>query len=184
MISLLTVNDIVNAQAPVLTQETQLSVAIDILLQHQTNGAAVCDKQGKLLGFFSAHDVMTEMWCQDYIPEPNVTVATLMKSQVVTVSPDEHLTDLVEFLALDKEQVHPVTSAGIATRLNALSLEERVKSCRVSRPQILPVMQGDKYLGVVSRKEVLAALRTLFKDSVSVLPQNTKSSVYSQASVA
>ncbi|MEH0664846.1 CBS domain-containing protein [Vibrio scophthalmi] len=165
MSALLTVSDIVNSNAPVLRQDTPLYAAIDQFLQHNTNGAAVCDEQGKLVGFFSAHDVMTEMWCQDYIPDTQVTIGQLMKTDVVTIGFEERLTDVMEFLALDKDQIYPTTAMGIATRLSTLSLEERVKSIKVNRPQILPVLNDGKYVGVVSRTEVLRALRTLFKEA-------------------
>ncbi|GAL12290.1 formate efflux transporter [Vibrio astriarenae] len=56
---------------------------------------------------------------------------------------------------------------GYATQMTTLSLEERAKSMKVNKPQILPVLNKGQYVGVVSRQEVLKALRTLFTDSVS-----------------
>ncbi|MCW8335599.1 CBS domain-containing protein [Vibrio sp. SCSIO 43135] len=180
MSALLTVSDIVNPQAPVLTADASLPVAIDMLLKNQINGAAVCDSEGNLQGFFSAHDVMVEMWCQDYIPDQDVTVGSLMKTDVVSIKANDRLTDVMEFLALDKEQLYPTTSMGYATRLTTLSVEERAKSIKVNRPQILPVVDAGKYVGTVSRKEVLAGLRTLFTDSVSPpVEQTTASSIAS-----
>ncbi|WGV99432.1 CBS domain-containing protein [Vibrio sp. YMD68] len=167
MNALLTVRDIFNAQAPSLSADTSLSSAIDLLSKNRINGAPVCDPNGGLLGFLSAHDVMVEMWCQDYIPENDVKVADLMKTDLVTIDIDERLTHVLEYLALDKEQLYPSSAMGYATQLTTLSVEERAKSIKVNKPQILPVLENGKYVGVVSRQEVLKALRSLFNDAVS-----------------
>lgn len=73
MSAVLTVRDIVNPQVPTFCVDTSLSSAIDMLIQNQANGAPVLNAQGELVGFLSAHDVMIELWCQDYIPDNTVT---------------------------------------------------------------------------------------------------------------
>ncbi|MBY5948723.1 CBS domain-containing protein [Photobacterium rosenbergii] len=170
MSALLTVRDIVNTQAPTLSIETSLPAAIDVLSKNHINGAPVCDANGQLVGFLSAHDIMVEMWCQDYLPDEDVTVGNLMKTDLVTMDIEDRLTDALEFLALDKEQLYPTTAMGYATQMTTLSLEERAKSIKVNKPQILPIMENGKYVGVVSRQEVLKALRALFNDATTPTP--------------
>ncbi|MCK6262718.1 CBS domain-containing protein [Vibrio sp. ZSDE26] len=167
MSALLTVRDIVNTQAVSLNVDMNLSTAIDLLSRNTINGAPVCDAKGDLVGFLSAHDVMVEMWCQDYIPENSVKVGDLMKTDLVTMDIEDRLTDVMEYLALDKDQLYPTSAMGYATQLTTLSVEERAKTIKVSKPQILPVLNKGKYVGVVSRQEVLKGLRTLFNDAVS-----------------
>lgn len=167
MSAVLTVRDIVNPQTPTFCVDTSLSSAIDMLIQNQANGAPVLNAQGELVGFLSAHDVMIELWCQDYIPDNTVTVGSLMKTDVITMDIEDRLTDALEYLAIDKEQLFPTSGMGYATQMTTLSLEERAKSMKVNKPQILPVLNKGQYVGVVSRQEVLKALRTLFTDSVS-----------------
>ncbi|MGL6313960.1 CBS domain-containing protein [Vibrio sp. WXL103] len=173
MSALLTVRDIVNSQAPTFSVDTSLSSAIDLLIEHQTNGAPVLDAEGQLVGFLSAHDVMVEMWCQDYLPDYTVKVGHLMKTDVVTMNLEDRLTDALEELALDKEQLYPTSGMGYATQMTTLSLEERAKSIKVNKPQILPVLDQGQYVGVVSRQEVLKALRSLFNDSPSQTTEAT-----------
>ncbi|MGR5065584.1 CBS domain-containing protein [Photobacterium sp. DNB22_13_2] len=170
MSALLTVRDIVNTQAPTLSVETSLPSAIDVLSKNHINGAPVCDVDNNLVGFLSAHDIMIEMWCQDYLPDEDVTVGNLMKTDLVTMDIEDRLTDALEFLALDKEQLYPTTAMGYATQMTTLSLEERAKSIKVNKPQILPVLENGKYVGVVSRQEVLKALRALFNDTTTSAP--------------
>lgn len=168
MSALLTIKDIVNTQAPVLNVDATLPFAIDVLSQHRVNGAPVCNDKGDLIGFLSAHDIMVEMWCQDYIPDSDVHVANLMKTDLVTVDVNDRLTDVLEFLALDKDQLYPTTAMGYATQMTTLSVEERAKTIKVNKPQILPVTDQGKFVGVVSRQEVLKALRTLFTEPVAL----------------
>ncbi|MGF1682698.1 CBS domain-containing protein [Photobacterium minamisatsumaniensis] len=170
MSALLTVRDIVNVKAPTLSHEATLPTAIDVLSKNHVNGAPVCDADGILIGFLSAHDIMVEMWCQDYLPDHDVRVKDLMKTELVTLNIDDPLTDVIDFLALDKEQLYPTTAMGYATQLNTLSLEGRAKSMKVNKPQVLPVLENGKYVGVVSRQEVLKALRALFNDATTPAP--------------
>ncbi|MEZ9231354.1 CBS domain-containing protein [Vibrio amylolyticus] len=169
MSALLTVKDIVNSQAPTLRADSTLPAAIDVLSTNRINGAPVCDENGGLIGFLSAHDVMVEMWCEDYLPNEQVTVSDLMKTDLITIDINDRLTDVLEFLALDKDQLYPTTSMGYATQLTTLSVEERAKTIKVSKPQILPVLENGQFAGVVSRLEVLTALRALFNDAISLV---------------
>ncbi len=184
MSAVLTVRDIVNPDTPTMRVDTSLSMAIDILMDNQLNGAPVCNANNELVGFISAHDVMIEMWCQDYIPDNSVKVGDLMKTDVVTMDIEDRLTDALEYLAIDKEQLYPTTSMGYATQFTTLSVEERAKSIKVSKPQILPVMNKGRYVGVVSRQEVLKALRSLFKDVKSAVKPAPVEEVAAEAIVA
>ncbi|MEL0611306.1 formate transporter FocA, partial [Vibrio echinoideorum] len=87
-----------------------------------------CDVDGRLGGFFSVHDVMVDLWCQDYIPTKGQKVVDLKSRDVVAISASDKLGDVAEFLCIDKEQLYPTTSMGYATRLTSLSLQERAKA--------------------------------------------------------
>lgn len=64
------------------------------------------DLHNRLVGFFSAHDVMVELWCQDYIPVKDQKVVDLMSRDVVAIDAGDRLVDVVEFLCIDKEQLY------------------------------------------------------------------------------
>ncbi|WP_117234097.1 CBS domain-containing protein [Vibrio maerlii] len=169
----LTIGNIVNSEITTLKIDTPLSKAIDSLVECQINGAPVCDADGQLVGFFSTHDLMIEMWCQDYVPNESVKVGDLMKTDLVTADISDQLTDTLEFFALDKKQLYPTTAMGYATSFTTLTVEERARTIKVSKPQMLPVLDQGKYVGVVSRLEVLKALRTLFSEPKFAEPKAT-----------
>ena len=166
------VKDIMNTQPITLSAEMTMPMAIDHLLSHNEVSAPVTDIEGRLVGFFSAHDVMVELWCQNYIPAQGQKVVDLMSLDVVAIDVNDKLIDVAEFLCIDKEQLYPTTSMGIATRFSTLSLEERAKSIKVSKPHILPVLENGQMVGIVSRLEVLEAMRTVFGKPTEIVEEH------------
>ena len=166
-----TIKQIMNTQPITLSVEMPTSVAIDTLLDAQLVSAPVCDVEGRLVGIFSVHDVMVDLWCQDYIPTKGQKVVDLMSRDVVAIDANDKLVDVAEFLCIDKEQLYPTTSMGFATRLTSLSLEERAKAMKVSQPHMLPVLENGVMVGVLTRIEVMQALRPIYGDRLNVVPQ-------------
>ena len=57
--------------------------AIDKLLNHQVNvSTAVVNMDNRLGGYFLCHDVMVELWCQNYIPAKDQKVVDLMSRDI------------------------------------------------------------------------------------------------------
>ncbi|MCF7479091.1 formate transporter FocA [Vibrio sp. J2-4] len=166
------VKDIMNPKPVTISAETPIAIALDVLLDNNVTSAPVVDVQNRLVGFFSAHDVMVELWCEDYIPVKDQKVVDIMSRDVVAIEAGDRLVDVVEFLCIDKEQLYPTSSMGIATRMTSLSLEERAKSIKVSKPQVLPVLENGQMVGVVTRTEVLKALRPIFGERLNLVEKN------------
>lgn len=165
------VQDIMNPNPITLSADVHTPAAIDTLLDNHIISAPVVDVEGRLVGFFSAHDVMVDLWCQDYLPVAGQKVVDLMSRDVVAIDVADKLIDVAEFLCIDKDQLYPTTSVGIAIRFSTLSLEERAKSMRVSKPHVLPVLDNGKLVGIVTRENVLAALRTVYGERVSLVEE-------------
>ncbi|MFB1084435.1 formate transporter FocA [Vibrio diabolicus] len=166
------VKDIMNPKPVTISAEAPIAIALDVLLDNNVTSAPVVDVQNRLVGFFSAHDVMVELWCEDYIPVKDQKVVDIMSRDVVAIDAGDRLVDVVEFLCIDKEQLYPTSSMGIATRMTSLSLEERAKSIKVSKPQVLPVLENGQMVGVVTRTEVLTALRPIFGERLNLVEKN------------
>lgn len=166
------VKNIMNSKPVTISAETPIAIALDVLLDNNVTSAPVVDVQNRLVGFFSAHDVMVELWCEDYIPVKDQKVVDIMSRDVVAIDAGDRLVDVVEFLCIDKEQLYPTSSMGIATRMTSLSLEERAKSIKVSKPQVLPVLENGQMVGVVTRTEVLKALRPIFGERLNLVEKN------------
>ncbi len=163
------VKEIMNTNPVTISAETPVATALDTLLANKMTSAPVVDLQNRLVGFFSAHDVMVDLWCEDYIPVQGQKVVDLMSRDVIAIDAEDSLVDVVEFLCVDKDQLFPTSSMGIATRLTSLTLEERAKSMRISKPQVLPVLKNGQMVGVVTRFEVLDALRPVYGERLNLV---------------
>lgn len=154
--------------APFILRETDLVVdALDKMLETDLPGAPVCDGQNNLVGFISVHDVMVEVWCNDYSVGSNQRVGDLMSREILALNAADRLVDVAEFLTIDKSQLYPVSSSGVVTTMNSASIHERARAMRVHKPHILPVLDGEKFVGVLTRHHILRAIRPLYGEKSS-----------------
>jgi predicted transcriptional regulator len=165
----LTAINIMNKNHYALQADMPTELAVDSLTDRNLQGAPVVDIVGKLVGFFSVHDVMVDLWCQDYLPKKGQKVVDIMTREVTAINCEEPLVNLVEFLCIDKNQLYPTSSVGIATQFASLSLEERAKSMKINKPQSLPVLKDGELVGIVSRVEVMKALRSIYGERMNVI---------------
>ncbi|MBU2713814.1 formate transporter FocA [Zooshikella harenae] len=168
-----TVKSILQHSVFSLKVDMPTAVAIDKLLECDLEGAPVVNNEGQLVGFFSIHNVLVDLWCQGYIPVENQKVVDLMSRDIMAINANDSLVDLVEFMCIDKEKLFPVTDSGIATHLSTLSLEERAKQMNVARPHILPVVEEGKLIGLITLADVARALRPVYGESLNSTCKDT-----------
>ncbi|WP_281544001.1 formate transporter FocA [Grimontia sp. SpTr1] len=168
MMNKMKVKDLMNTSPIVLKATDRTADAIDVLLSNQLTGAPVCDNQLHVVGFFSVHDVMVNLWCEDYLPDAEQCVGDLMNDDVTALSANESLIDVAEFLVVDKEKAFPVSDMGIATSLSYKPLKDRVREAKMSKPHILPVLENNRLVGVISRSDVLKAMRPLYNANETI----------------
>jgi len=162
------VHQIMNTECYTLSPETPVSVALDNLMNRNLTGAIVVNKNQQVLGFFSEHDVLVELWCEDYLPESDRTVASLMRPDVMSISPQHTLLQLAEFYAIDKEKLYPVSDMGFATSLTSLSVTDRARSMKIHKPYTLPVIDNNKLVGIITREHVVKNLRAIYTTKTEV----------------
>lgn len=162
MNSNVTVKELITLPSISLPADMPTADAVDILLDSGLQGAAVTDKNERLVGYFSIHDVLVDLWCQDYIPAKDQKVVDLMTRDVLALDASDSLINVAEYVCIDKNQLYPTTSMGIATSFSSLSLEERAKAMKVNKPKCYPILEGDKFIGTVTRMDVMQALRTVY----------------------
>ncbi|USD66751.1 formate transporter FocA [Vibrio sp. SCSIO 43136] len=161
-----TIKALINRPAFSLQADVPVETAVDALTEMSLESAAVTDKNGRLVGFFSMHDVLVELWCQDYIPVKGQKVVDLMTRDVIALDASDKLINIAEYICLDKEQLYPTTNAGIATSFTTLSLEERAKSQKHNKPKSYPVLDGDTFIGTLTRTDVMCALRSVYGEKI------------------
>ncbi|WP_371378206.1 formate transporter FocA [Thalassotalea aquiviva] len=163
------VRDIMQSQPIVFSAETHISAALDTLLNANSSSAPVCDREHNLVGFLSTHDILVNLWCKDYQADANLRVADLMNTDIVTVNAQDTLEQVLEFMCIDKEQLYPTTDFAMATQMITLPLEQRAKKIRTNKPHNLPVVDQGKLVGVISRVDIMKALRPVFGYHIQTL---------------
>ncbi|MCW8331609.1 formate transporter FocA [Photobacterium sp. SDRW27] len=164
----LLVNDFMRPATTTLQPGMPVAEALDILLKEELSGAPVLSSDQRLVGFFSIHDTLVDLWCNDYMPDAECKVQDLMKHEIQTVSPDNSILEIAEYMSIDKNILYPVSSGGIATQLTTLSLNERARTMVVNRPHCFPVVKDEQLVGMITRHEIVKALRPVYGSVVSV----------------
>ncbi|WP_299021381.1 formate transporter FocA [uncultured Photobacterium sp.] len=164
----LLVNDYMRPATTTLLPGMPVAEALDILIKEDLSGAPVLSSDQRLVGFFSVHDALVDLWCNDYMPDAECKVQDLMKHEIQTVNPDNSILEIAEYMSIDKNILYPVSSGGIATQMTTLSLNERARTMVVNRPQSFPVVKDEQLVGMINRHDIIKALRPVYGSLVSV----------------
>ncbi|WP_119396012.1 CBS domain-containing protein [Salinibius halmophilus] len=92
--------------------QTTLSEAAKLLLKHGLTGCAVVDDSGKVVGFISEQDFLKQLISAGYHGEGEATVGELMRTDPLTVSPNDNVVDLAEQMTGPKPKIYPVVEGG------------------------------------------------------------------------
>ncbi|MBT1445891.1 CBS domain-containing protein [Shewanella sp. JM162201] len=106
------VREHMDRQAILLKPDMTLATAVELLLQHKKNGAAVVDESQHLVGFLSQQDCLAVMLKSSYHCDLTAIVADCMRSEVLSVSPDDSVLRLAEQMTGAKPKIYPVVENG------------------------------------------------------------------------
>ena len=115
-----------------LTKETPLIVATTALCKHKLTGLPVVDSHMHLIGFLSEQDCIGKILNESFYGYSDASVADVMKTEMITVSPEMSIIDLAQQM-------------------------------KGNRPRIYPVIENEKFIGLISRTDVLTALKQHIK---------------------
>ncbi|WP_055735078.1 formate transporter FocA [Agarivorans gilvus] len=155
----LTVADVMISADNALSPDMTIASACDALLAQELSGAVVVNEKNELVGFISELEILRKLWLEDYSKPSTTNVANIMQKDIMTVAPNHNLLKLAEYMSVDVTQVYPVSDSGMLLSSTHQPLEERLRNSSVYRPKIFPVVDNGKLVGVVTRHQVLKALR-------------------------
>jgi len=144
------VKDIMTREIITVSPETEIVNVAKILLEKGINGLPVIDASGRLVGVLCQSDLVAQ---QKSIPIPSVF--TLMESFIPLTSIKRIDKEVEKIAALTVEQAmtpNPVT-VGPET-----DIAEVAKLMVDKKYHTLPVMEGDKVVGIVGKEDVLKTL--------------------------
>ena len=147
---MLKVKDIMTREIITVSPETEIANAAKILLEERINGLPVIDAFGRLVGLLCQSDLVAQ---QKSIPFPSVF--TLLDSYIPLTIIKRIDKEVEKIAALTVKQAmtpNPVT-VGPET-----DIEDVAKLMVDKKYHTLPVMEGDKLVGIVGKEDVLRTL--------------------------
>lgn len=147
---MLKVKDIMTREIITVSPETEIVNAAKILLEKRINGLPVIDAFDRLVGLLCQSDLVAQ---QKSIPIPSVF--TLLDSYIPLTSIKRIDKEVEKIAALTVKQAmtpNPVT-VGPET-----DIADVAKLMVDKKYHTLPVMEGDKVIGIVGKEDVLKTL--------------------------
>ncbi|MEJ2099510.1 MAG: CBS domain-containing protein [Desulfobacterales bacterium] len=147
---MLKVKDIMTKELITVSPETEITSAAKILLEKRINGLPVVDDSGKLVGILCQSDLVAQ---QKRIPIPSVY--TLLDSFIPLTSLKRIDKEVKKIAALKVEQAMTPDPVTIGPETD---IEDVARLMVDKKYHTLPVMDGDKIVGVVGKEDVLKTL--------------------------
>lgn len=120
----LKVKDYMSARPVTFKADMSLSAALDKLLASNQTGGPVIDNEEHVVGFLSEQDMIQTLLKASYYCQDTNIVSDCMRSEVLTVTPEDTLIELAQSMSGKKPKVYPVTVdsrlVGIITRRDVL----------------------------------------------------------------
>jgi predicted transcriptional regulator len=108
----LNVRHYMRAQFLSFTEEQSINEASEQLTNSHQLGAPVVDAKGTLIGWLSELDCVTQMLQAGYYCDQSALVKDIMRSEVLSVGPDENVLDLAKTMTDNKPKSYPVVENG------------------------------------------------------------------------
>ena len=147
---MLKVKDIMTKELITVSPATEINSAAKILLEKRINGLPVIDDSGKLVGILCQSDLVAQ---QKRIPIPSVY--TLLDSFIPLTSFRRIDKEVKKIAALKVEQAMTPDPVTIGPETD---IEDVARLMVDKKYHTLPVMDGDKIVGIVGKEDVLKTL--------------------------
>ena len=147
---MLKAKDIMTRDILSVTPDTEIVKAAKILLKNRINGLPVIDDSGKLVGVLCQSDLVAQ---QKTIPIPSVF--TLLESFVSLTSMKRLDKEVEKIAALSVKQAMTPNPVTVAPETD---IENVAKLMVDKKYHTLPVMEGEKVVGIVGKEDVLKTL--------------------------
>jgi len=112
--------------------DTVLTDVIKILLEHKTSGAPVVDSEHHVIGFVSEQDCLKSLLVSGYFCDNIATAKDVMRSDVLTVTPQDNVVELARRMTDQQPKIYPVV---VDTKLVGLIDRRRVLEA-ISKSQL------------------------------------------------
>ena len=106
------VKDYMQHNAHAIPVAANVEQVVDHLLTHHLTGAPVIDENRQVVGFVSEQDCIKEMLNSAFFCAEPPPVSSIMRKDVLTVTPDTSILEIAETMLLHKPKNYPVVIGG------------------------------------------------------------------------
>lgn len=106
------VKDYMQANVQVIKADASVREVVEHLLRWNITGAPVVDESRAVIGFVSEQDCMKEMLNSAFYAEDSAQVITIMRRDVLSVTPDTSILEIAETMLGNKPKNYPVIERG------------------------------------------------------------------------
>lgn len=118
------VADFMNHQPHIVTDNTNVREAVELLLEKNIIGVPVVDSDNQLVGYLSEQDCIEEMLNDAFYCEEPAAVSKVMQTDVLSVSPSTTIVELAQTILKNKPKNYPVIDnnqlVGLISRTDVL----------------------------------------------------------------
>lgn len=106
------VKDYMQENVPAVNVEANVGEVVEHLLKYNISGTPVVDDSHALVGFVSEQDCMKDMLNCAFYREDTVRVSSIMRRDVLSVTPATSILELAEAMLGNKPKNYPVIEQG------------------------------------------------------------------------
>lgn len=147
---MLTAKDIMTKDVIAVTPDTKVERLAKLLTEHKISGMPVLDENGKLVGIVTENDLISRNK-RLHIP----TVVTIFDAIIYLESPKKLEEEMRKIIGTS---VSDICTKKVITIEEDTSLTEIATIMSEKKIHLLPVMRGDKLLGIVGKADLVRAL--------------------------
>ena len=153
---MLKARDIMTKEVITVSPDTEITKAATILLERRINGLPVVDAFGRLVGILCQSDLVVQ---QKRFPIPSVF--TLLESFIPLTSMKRIDKEVEKIAALTVKQAMTTDPVTVGPDTD---IEEVARLMVDKKYHTLPVVDGDKVVGIVGKEDVLKTLLSAPQD--------------------
>lgn len=158
MINKLAVKDIMQTAPLTVSKATLAYDALTLMAQHGVCFAVIVGADNEVKGVVSDQDLLRGLWSQEFTDSPEMRVEDMMQTEILSISLQDKVEALIEFMVVDKEKLFPVNGAGALLSQSYQSYQTRLRLASSNKPRCYPVVEHGKLQGLVTREELTSML--------------------------
>jgi len=150
------VDDMMTREVKILHPDQTISDAVLELAKHGISGAPLMDTNGQLVGIITENDILTAL--KNTGKHLEMVYPSLSMVSVSFIETMEEKETIEAFTEIANKKVSDIMTKGVTTVQSGSKLSLVVNLIILKRVNRVPVMDGGKVIGIVSRTDIIQGL--------------------------